>query len=136
MAVPETTYDFIVCGGGTSGCVIAARLAEDPNVKVLVIEAGQHNEHLENVHMVGGWSQNFDKETDWNVVSTQGSGVNNRQVKLSRGKFLGGSSGCNGTLMVKGMKQDYDDWNLPGWSGDDMFKYMLKVCTFRTCILS
>jgi choline dehydrogenase-like flavoprotein len=132
MAVPETTYDFIVCGGGTSGCVIAARLAEDPNVKVLVIEAGQHNEHLENVHMVGGWSQNFDKETDWNVVSTQGSGVNNRQVKLSRGKFLGGSSGCNGTLMVKGMKQDYDDWNLPGWSGDDMFKYMLKAEHFHT----
>ncbi|KAF5242232.1 hypothetical protein FAUST_3425 [Fusarium austroamericanum] len=132
MAVPETTYDFIVCGGGTSGCVVAARLAEDPNVKVLVIEAGQHNEHLENVHMVGGWSQNFDKETDWNVVSTHGTGVNNRQVKLSRGKFLGGSSGCNGTLMVKGMKQDYDDWNLPGWSGDDMFKYMAKAEHFHT----
>ncbi|RGP80919.1 hypothetical protein FLONG3_969 [Fusarium longipes] len=132
MAVPETTYDFIVCGGGTSGCVVAARLAEDPNVKVLVIEAGQHNEHLENVHMVGGWSLNFDKETDWNVVSTQGPGVNNRQVKLSRGKFLGGSSGCNGTLMVKGMKQDYDDWNLPGWSGEDMFKYMAKAEHFHT----
>ncbi|KAH7185832.1 uncharacterized protein B0J16DRAFT_363023 [Fusarium flagelliforme] len=132
MAVPETTYDFIVCGGGTSGCVVAARLAEDPNVKVLVIEAGQHNEHLENVHMVGGWSLNFDKETDWNVVSTQGPGVNDRQVKLSRGKFLGGSSGCNGTLMVKGMKQDYDDWNLPGWSGEDFFKYMAKAEYFHT----
>ncbi|KAF5657791.1 alcohol oxidase [Fusarium heterosporum] len=126
MATPDSVYDFIIAGGGTSGCVVAARLAEDPNVKVLVIEAGQHNEHLENVHMVGGWSQNFDKETDWNVISTPGAGVNNRQVKLSRGKFLGGSSGCNGTLMVKGMKQDYDDWNLPGWSGDDFFKYMAK----------
>lgn len=132
MAAPDSTYDYIICGGGTSGCVVAARLAEDPNVKVLVIEAGQHNEHLENVHMVGGWSQNFDKETDWNVVSTPGSGVNNRQVKLSRGKFLGGSSGCNGTLMVKGMKQDYDDWNLPGWSGDDFFKYMAKAEHFHT----
>ncbi|KAM0315859.1 hypothetical protein ACHAPQ_011467 [Fusarium lateritium] len=132
MAAPDSTYDYIICGGGTSGCVVAARLAEDPNVKVLVIEAGQHNEHLENVHMVGGWSQNFDKETDWNVVSIPGSGVNNRQVKLSRGKFLGGSSGCNGTLMVKGMKQDYDDWNLPGWSGDDFFKYMAKAEHFHT----
>ncbi|KAM0355960.1 hypothetical protein ACHAPU_000349 [Fusarium lateritium] len=132
MSTPDSIYDFIVAGGGTAGCVVAARLAEDPNVKVLVIEAGQHNEHLENVHMVGGWSQNFDKETDWNVISTPGAGVNNRQVKLSRGKFLGGSSGCNGTLMVKGMKQDYDDWNLPGWSGDDFFKYMAKAENFHT----
>ncbi|CVK90932.1 related to alcohol oxidase [Fusarium mangiferae] len=131
-AAPDSTYDFIICGGGTSGCVVAARLAEDPNVKVLVLEAGPHNEHLENVHMVGGWSNNFDKETDWNVVSIPGPGVNNRAVKLSRGKFLGGSSGCNGTLMVKGMKQDYDDWNLPGWSGDEMFKYMLKAEKFHT----
>ncbi|CVL12669.1 hypothetical protein FPRO06_08421 [Fusarium proliferatum] len=131
-AAPDSTYDFIICGGGTSGCVVAARLAEDPNVKVLVLEAGPHNEHLENVHMVGGWSNNFDKETDWNVVSIPGPGVNNRSVKLSRGKFLGGSSGCNGTLMVKGMKQDYDDWNLPGWSGDEMFKYMLKAENFHT----
>ncbi|KAJ3526384.1 hypothetical protein NM208_g11213 [Fusarium decemcellulare] len=141
MTVPDSTYDFIVCGtvpliylpsplrsGGTSGCVVAARLAEDPNTKVLVIEAGQHNEHLENVHMVGGWSQNFDKETDWNVVSTEGAGVNGRQVKLSRGKFLGGCSGCNGTLV----KQDYDDWDLPGWSGDDFFKYMSKAENFHT----
>ncbi|KAF5026132.1 hypothetical protein F66182_1780 [Fusarium sp. NRRL 66182] len=131
MATLDSTYDFIVCGGGTSGCVVAARLAEDANAKVLVIEAGQHNENLENVHMVGGWSQNFDKETDWNVVSTQGPGVNDRQVKLSRGKFLGGCSGVNGTLVIKGMKQDYDDWDLSGWSGQDFFKYMAKAENFH-----
>ncbi|KAM6535014.1 hypothetical protein FALCPG4_004624 [Fusarium falciforme] len=129
---PDSAYDFIVCGGGTSGCVVASRLAEDPNAKVLVIEAGPHNENLENVHMVGGWSQNFDKETDWNVISTEGAGVNGRQVKLSRGKFLGGCSGCNGTLIVKGTKQDYDDWNLPGWSGDEFFKYMRKAENFHS----
>ncbi|KAH6894371.1 hypothetical protein B0T10DRAFT_250630 [Thelonectria olida] len=131
MASSET-YDFIVCGGGTSGCVIASRLAENPNYKVLVIEAGQHNEHLENVHMVGGWSQNFDKETDWNVVSVKGSSVNDRQVKLSRGKFLGGCSGCNGTLVVKGCKQDIDDWQVDGWTGDDFFTYMNKAETFHS----
>ncbi|KAM5346657.1 hypothetical protein ACJ41O_009662 [Fusarium nematophilum] len=131
MAALDSTYDFIVCGGGTSGCVVAARLAEDPNVKVLLIEAGQHNDHLENTQMVGGWSGNFDKETDWNVVATGGAGVNDRQVKLSRGKFLGGCSGCNGTLVIKGTKQDYDDWNLPGWSGDEFFKYMEKAENFH-----
>jgi len=77
------------------------------------------------------WSQNFDKETDWNIVTQPGSGINGRQVKLSRGKFLGGSSGCNGTLCIRGSKQDYDDWGVPGWSGDDFFKYMSKVSRSR-----
>lgn len=73
------------------------------------------------------WSQNFDKDTDWNVITVPGTGVNNRQIKLSRGKFLGGSSGVNGTLCIRGSKQDYDDWGLPGWSGEEMFGYMRKV---------
>ncbi|KAF7554396.1 hypothetical protein G7046_g6839 [Stylonectria norvegica] len=131
MAPPDMIYDFIVCGGGTSGCVVASRLAEDADVKVLIIEAGPHNENLENVHMVGGWSQLFDKETDWNVISEKKESVNNRQVKLSRGKFLGGSSGCNGTLCIRGAKQDYDDWGLEGWSGEEFFKYMSKAETFH-----
>lgn len=54
-------------------------------------------------------------------------GVDNRQVKLSRGRFLGGCSGCNGTLCIRGAKQDYDDWGLEGWSGEEFFKYMSKV---------
>ncbi|KAM4058743.1 GMC oxidoreductase [Hirsutella rhossiliensis] len=126
------SYDFIVCGGGTSGCVIAGRLAEDPNTTVLVLEAGQDNENLETVHMAGGWSQNFDKETDWNIVSEPGAGINNRRVNLSRGRFLGGSSGCNGTLCVRGSKQDYDDWGLPGWSGEEFFQYMNKAESFTS----
>ncbi|KAK7571293.1 hypothetical protein V3481_018510 [Fusarium oxysporum f. sp. vasinfectum] len=131
MVASNLTYDFIVCGGGTSGCVVAARLAEDPATKVVLIEAGQHNEKLENVHMVGGWSQILDKETDWNIISVKGAGVNDRQIKLSRGKFLGGCSGCNGTLCVRGVRQDFDDWDLEGWSGDEFFKYMSKAETFH-----
>jgi choline dehydrogenase-like flavoprotein len=72
-------------------------------------------------------SQNFDTEADWNIVTEQGSGVNGRQVKVSRGKFLGGSSGVNGTLCIRGTKQDFDDWNMPGWSGEEVFGYMKKV---------
>ncbi|EXK76148.1 hypothetical protein FOQG_19094 [Fusarium oxysporum f. sp. raphani 54005] len=131
MAASNLTYDFIVCGGGTSGCVVAARLAEDPATKVVLIEAGQHNENLENVHMVGGWSQIVDKETDWNIISVKGAGVNDRRIKLTRGKFLGGCSGCNGTLCVRGVRQDFDDWDLEGWSGDEFFKYMSKAETFH-----
>ncbi|WYZ42001.1 hypothetical protein EsH8_V_000896 [Colletotrichum jinshuiense] len=127
----DIAYDFVICGGGTSGCVIASRLAENPDVSVLVIEAGEHSEHLENVHMTGGWSQLFDKETDWNVVSEKKPAVNDRQVKLSRGKFLGGCSGCNGTLAIRGAKQDYDDWGVEGWSGEDFFRYIRKAENFH-----
>lgn len=53
--------------------------------------------------------------------------VDGRQVKVSRGRFLGGSSGVNGTLCIRGTKQDYDDWGLAEWTGDKMFEYMKKV---------
>jgi len=89
---------------------LRADLQKIPNARILVVEAGPHNKDLENVHMVGGWSQNFDKETDWNLVTPPMKGVDGRQVKLSRGKFLGGSSGVNGTLCIRGSKQDFDDW--------------------------
>lgn len=81
--------------------------------------------------MTGGWSKNFDAETDWNLVTPPMPGVDNRQVKLSRGKFLGGSSGVNGTLCIRGTEQDYDDWDLPGWSGKEMFAYMRKSECFH-----
>jgi choline dehydrogenase-like flavoprotein len=72
-------------------------------------------------------SQRFDTDTDWNIISEPSAGINNRQVALTRGRFLGGSSGVNGTLCIRGTKQDYDDWNLPGWSGEEVFGYMNKV---------
>lgn len=114
-------------GGGTSGCVVAARLAEHDNARVLLVEAGPDCKDNENIKMTGGWSKNFDAETDWNLVTPPMAGVDNRQVKLSRGKFLGGSSGVNGTLCIRGTEQDFDDWDLPGWSGKEMFAYMRKV---------
>ncbi|RAL10303.1 GMC family oxidoreductase [Aspergillus homomorphus CBS 101889] len=131
-AEDRNLYDYIICGGGTSGCVVAGRLAENPQVRILVIEAGQHSKGLESVHMAGAWSTNFDKETDWNIVTPPMSGVNSRQVKLSRGRFLGGSSGCNGTLCIRGSKQDYDDWGLDGWSGQEFFECMRKAENFHS----
>ncbi|KAF7674468.1 alcohol oxidase [Alternaria burnsii] len=128
---PTEVYDYIICGGGTSGCVIAGRLAEDLNAKILVLEAGPDNADLENVHMAGGWSKNFDSETDWNIVTEPMPKVDNRQVKVSRGRFLGGSSGVNGTLCIRGTKQDYDDWEMDEWTGDKMFEYMKKAETFH-----
>lgn len=117
--------------------MLAGRLADDANARILLVEAGPDCKGNENIKMTGGWSKNFDAETDWNLVTTPMAGVNNRQVKLSRGKFLGGSSGVNGTLCIWGAEQDFDDWDLPGWSGKDMFAHMRKVslraCAAATC---
>ena len=76
------------------------------------------------------WSNNFDSETDWNIVTEPMEKIDNRQVKVSRGRFLGGSSGVNGTLCIRGTKYDYDDWGLDEWTGDKMFQYMKKVREF------
>jgi choline dehydrogenase-like flavoprotein len=73
------------------------------------------------------WANLLDRETDWNIVSEKGGGILDRKVKLSRGKYLGGCSGCNGTLCIRGSKQDFDDWQLEGWSGEEFFAYMKKV---------
>ncbi|KAF2197505.1 alcohol oxidase [Delitschia confertaspora ATCC 74209] len=130
--VDEGVYDYIICGGGTSGCVLAGCLAEDPSLRILVLEAGPDNADLENVHMAGGWSALLDHpETDWNILTTPQPGLNDRQVKCSRGRFLGGSSGLNGTLCIPGTKQDYDDWGLEGWGGEDMFGWMRKAESFH-----
>ncbi|KAL2354294.1 putative GMC oxidoreductase [Cryomyces antarcticus] len=125
-------YDYIICGGGTAGCVVAARLAAYPEFSVLVIEAGKHNEALEHTQMVGGWSKGFDTSDDWNIVTTPNPSFDGRQVKCSRGRYLGGSSGCNGTLCIRGTRQDYDDWQIPGWSGEEVFQAMSKAETFHT----
>ncbi|KAI0571769.1 Choline dehydrogenase [Pyrenophora tritici-repentis] len=127
---PAETYDYIICGG-TSGCVIAGRLAQNLNARILVLEAGPDNANLENVHMAGGWSKNFDSETDWNIITEPMDKVDGRQVKVSRGRFLGGSSGVNGTVCIRGTKQDYDDWGLDEWTGDKMFEYMKRAETFH-----
>ncbi|KAK5099254.1 hypothetical protein LTS08_005834 [Lithohypha guttulata] len=130
--VARDEYDYIICGGGTSGCVVAARLAENANTKILLVEAGPDCKDNENIKMTGGWSKNFDSETDWNLVTPPMPGVDGRQVKLSRGKFLGGSSGVNGTLCIRGTEADFDDWGLDGWSGKEMFAYMRKSENFHT----
>lgn len=124
-------YDYIICGGGTSGCVVAARLAEEPHVRVLVIEAGEHNKDLENTRMVGGCAQLIGTAQDWNFKTVPQKHANDREIELQRGKFLGGSSGVNGTLCIRGCKQDFDDWDLPGWSGEEVFEAMRRTETFH-----
>lgn len=107
--------------------MIAARLAEDPNIKILLLEAGPDDKDLQNVHMPGGLFRLFGSESDWNIETEPNKELNNRTIGAVRGKFLGGSSGINTTLCIRGTKQDFDDWGMDEWSGDKMFEYMRRV---------
>lgn len=127
----EKTYDYVICGGGTSGCVLAGRLAEDASLSILLVEAGADNADLESTHMAGGWANLFGTDGDWCIKNEPLKHANNRQVDLFRGRFLGGSSGCNECLTIRGTKQDFDDWDIPGWSGNEIFDYMKKSETFH-----
>lgn len=70
-------------------------------------------------------------ETDWNIETVPGPNIDNRRIAASRGRYLGGCSGCNGTLCIRGCKQDFDDWGLEGWSGEEFFEHMKRAETFH-----
>ncbi|KJX92762.1 gmc oxidoreductase like protein [Zymoseptoria brevis] len=121
------TYDYVICGEGTC----TGRLSEDPNIKILILEAGSDSKDMDNVHMPGAWTKNHYGPLDWNMVSPPQPGLNGKECRLPRGRFLGGSSGSNGTICVRGVEQDYDDWGFPEWSGKEMFRAMKKAEHFH-----
>lgn len=128
----QKLYDYVICGGGTAGCVLAGRLAENSELSILLVEAGPPNETVPASAMPAGVAQIFGSEADWNIKGEASHQLNDRRLDLHRGRFLGGSSGCNGTLCIRGTSKDYDNWSLDGWSGDQVFKYMSKAETFHS----
>lgn len=121
----------IILSGGTSGCAIAARLAENPSIKVLVLEAGGPKESAPFSAIPAAVGQVLGTEADYQIWSEPNPALNDRRLHLGRGKLLGGTSGANGTLCIRGSKEDYDAWDIPGWSGDEIFRYMSKAETFK-----
>jgi choline dehydrogenase-like flavoprotein len=111
--------------------VIARRLAEDATTSILLLEAGKHKEDVPASAIPAAVSQILGTDADWNIRSEPCAQLNDRQLHLGRGKFVGGSSGCNGTLCIRGVPQDYDDWGVEGWGGADMFSFMKKAETFK-----
>jgi len=121
----EDEYDFIICGAGSSGCVVANRLSEDPNVRVLLLEAGPEDTDrwihipLMAVYLLGG-------RCDWDFKTEPTLG---RIHNWPRGKVLGGCSSVNMMMYVRGNAKDYDEWEslgCEGWSYKDLLKYFIK----------
>jgi choline dehydrogenase len=118
----DTTYDYVIVGAGTAGCVLANRLSADPAVRVLLLEAGgRDNYHW--IHIPIGYLYCIgNPRTDWRYVTSEEPGLNGRSLLYPRGRVLGGSSSINGMIYMRGQREDYDGWadavGDPSWRWD------------------
>ena len=121
-----STLDTIIVGAGSAGCVLANRLTEDPRRSVLLLEAGPSDSHLW-IHIPLGYGKLFAKtEVNWGYESEPEPALNGRRIFTPRGKVLGGSSSINGLVYIRGQREDFDRWGIPGWGFDDLLPYFRK----------
>jgi choline dehydrogenase len=118
-------YDYVIVGAGSAGCVLAARLSEDPGVTVLLIEAGPVDAS-ENIHIPVAFGKLFRTRLDWDYDTHEEPFLGRRRVYLPRGKVIGGSSSTNTMVYIRGNPVDYDEWNQPGWSFEELLPYFKR----------
>jgi choline dehydrogenase-like flavoprotein len=122
------TFDYIVVGGGSAGCVLANRLSADPRRRVLLIEAGGRDDWIWFHIPVGYLFAIGNPRSDWMFQTDPVPGLNGRVLNYARGKVIGGCSAINAMVYMRGQAADYDGWRqlgLPGWGWDDMLPLFL-----------
>lgn len=125
----STTYDYVIVGAGSAGCVLAARLSEDPEVRVALVEAGSSDAARE-ISMPAALTQLFKTQYDWDFDSEPEPALGRRRIYLPRGKVLGGSSSMNAMIYMRGNPLDFDEWaatGADGWSFADLLPYFRKA---------
>ena len=125
----EHRYDYVIVGGGSAGCVLAARLSENPAIRVCLIEAGPRDRNPL-IHIPLGVMRLINHpRLNWRYWSTPQQHVADRAIYLPRGRVLGGSSSINGSIYMRGHRADYDDWaqwGNRGWSYAEVLPYFIK----------
>ena len=124
------SFDYIIVGAGSAGCVLANRLTASGRQRVLLLEAGGHDGHMW-IHIPLGFAKLFDNaKVNWLYKSEPEPELNNRSIIQPRGKVLGGSSSINGLLYIRGQKEDFDHWRQlgnAGWAYADVLPYFRRA---------
>ena len=124
-------FDYVIVGGGSAGCVVAARLAEDPGVRVLLLEAGPAAENVAEIRIPAAYTRLFRSRYDWNYVTLPQERADGRPVYWPRGRVLGGSSAMNSMIYIRGNRLDYDAWRdefgCTGWGYRELLPYFLRA---------
>ncbi|MGC2774018.1 MAG: GMC family oxidoreductase N-terminal domain-containing protein [Bradyrhizobium sp.] len=126
----EGEYDYIVVGAGTAGCILANRLSADPKTRVLILEAGGHDNWIWFHIPVGYLFAIGNPRSDWMFRTEAEPGLNGRSLAYPRGKVIGGSSAINAMISMRGQAADYDHWRqlgLAGWSYSDVLPVFKRL---------
>jgi choline dehydrogenase len=121
-------YDFIIVGAGAAGCVLADRLSENPQHRVLLLEAGLPDDKPE-IHIPAAFSKLFKTEYDWNYSAVPQAGLQGRESYWAKGRTLGGSTSINAMMYLRGVPADYDGWEAlgnTGWGWQDVLPYFRR----------
>jgi len=123
------SYDYVIAGAGSAGCVLANRLSEDPSARVLLLEAGGRDRSLK-IKIPAAFPEQFHSKLDWDFATEPEPHVEERSLYIPRGRALGGSSSMNAMLYVRGRPLDYDGWEAQGasgWGYADVLPYFIKA---------
>jgi len=122
-------FDYVIVGGGSAGCVLAARLSEDPTAKVLLLEAGGKDTNPY-IHMPVGFAKMTSGPLTWGLKTTPQKHANNREIPYAQAKVIGGGSSINAEIFTRGHPSDYNRWaeeeGCDGWAFNDIQKYFLR----------
>jgi choline dehydrogenase len=120
--------DYVIVGAGSAGCVLAGRLSEDPEAKVLLLEAGGPDSVAE-LHIPAAFPAVFKSGLDWDLFGEEEPGLGGRRLYLPRGRVIGGSGSINAMIYLRGHRADFDGWaaaGCDGWSYDDVLPYFKR----------
>ena len=125
----QERYDYVIVGAGSAGCVLAARLTEDPSVTVLLLEAGG-DDRVDEITIPAAFAKQFRTKLDWGYATDSQKHAQGRRLYWPRGKALGGSSSMNAMIYIRGSRHDYDEWGAltgdPSWSYDAVLPHFRR----------